>query len=165
MLMMAMGMAWAGDAAKHTTATTAAGKAAGAEKMKAMQAAMMKCSVCKHMAVKMDQFGPMTMDVAKLNDGIAVIHGVNDPSKAAAFHAACKEVKTAGEACMTMTDEQAKTDLCEFCQSIRGIMKSGGKMSNGETKTGDVMVLTSSDPAVQAQIMTLGDKCAMMAEM
>jgi hypothetical protein len=64
---------------------------------------------------------------------------------------------------MTMTDEQARTQLCEFCQSVRGAAKAGARLSSGETRTGDMMVLTSSDPGVQAQLMTLQQKCAMMA--
>jgi hypothetical protein len=68
----------------------------------------------------------------------------------------------AGEACMTMTDEQAKTGLCEFCQEFRGVMKAGAKMSHGETKTGDVMVLTSSDPALKARLDGMATKCELM---
>ena len=105
----------------------------------------------------------MKMEVAKLNDGIALMHSVTDPAKAATFHAVGKEMGTAGEACIAMTDEQAKTQLCEYCQGIRSVMKAGAKMSQGNTKMGDIMVLTSSDPAVQSQISALGEKCAMMA--
>ncbi len=159
MLTLVAGVAFAG-----TAATKAAG-AAGADHMAAMKAEMMKCSVCKHMAAHMDEFGAMTMESAQLNDGVAMMHGVKDPAKAAAFHAASKETEAAGMACMTMTDEQAKTDLCAFCQDIRSAMKAGAKMSNGHTATGDIMVMTSSDPAVQKQLTGIAEKCAMMAKM
>lgn len=151
-LMIAMGIAWAGDMAKPA-----------AEQMEAMKAAMAKCSVCKIMVPHMDELGPMKMEVVKLNDGIAVMHNVTDPAKAAKLHAVCKEMGVAGEACMAMTDEQAKAQLCENCQDIRSVVKAGATMSTGDTKMGDIMVFTSSDPAVQAKIAAMGEKCALMA--
>jgi hypothetical protein len=172
-LALATGLAWAGEAAKGGSAGSPKGKAhgaaAGAEHgmdMAAMKAEMMKCAVCKNMAPQVETFMPiMTMDSAKLNDGVMMMHGVSDPSKAAEFHALCSQMAKAGEATMTMTDEQAKTELCPFCQGIRSAMKSGAKMSKGETKLGDVMVMTSADPAVQTQLFALADQCAMMSEM
>jgi hypothetical protein len=166
MLAIVTGMAWAGDAAKQATATGAKDvtMAASPQKMQEMKAAMMKCAVCKNMATHWDELAPvMTMEVAKLNDGIAMIHGVSDPSKVAMFHADCKLTSTAGEATMAWTDEQAKAQLCDFCNEIRTVMKSGAKMSSGPTKMGDIMIITSADPAVQAKITALGDKCAAMA--
>ena len=61
-----------------------------------------------------------------------------------------------------MTDEQVKTELCGFCQGMHSAMKAGAKMSTGMTKMGDIMVLTSSDPAVKAQIDELAKQCEMM---
>ncbi len=156
-LAVTAGMAWAGDM------TSPHGKMTS-EQMQAMKASMMKCSVCKHMAVHMDELGPvMTMEVAKLNDGMAMMHNITDPAKIAVFRAAGKETSAAGMACMAMTDEQAKAELCEFCQEIRSVVKSGATMSMGDTKMGDIMVFTSSDPTVQAKIAALGTKCEMMA--
>lgn len=155
---LAIGAAWAGDAKKEATHG-----AAGADHMKMMMDEMMKCSVCKNMAPAMAEIGPsMTMDFARLNDGVAMMHGVTDPSKAATFHAACAATEKAGMACVTMTDEQAKAELCGFCQGVRGVMKAGAKMSTGQTKMGDIMVITSSDPAVKTQIDALAAQCEMM---
>jgi phosphoribosylaminoimidazole (AIR) synthetase len=138
---------------------------AGNAKMEAMKTEMMKCAVCKNVAMRMDEIGPMGMEPVKLNDGFSVRHWVmsNDPAKIAAFHAACDACGKAGEACMTMTDAQAKTDLCGFCQGIRTAMKAGAHMSKGMTKKGDVMVVTSADAAVQGQLTALAEKCEMMA--
>jgi len=115
-LAVAVGIAWAGDM------TSPQGKMTS-DQMQAMKASMLKCSVCKHMAAHLDELGPvMTMEVAKLNDGVAVMHNITDPAKIAVFRAAGKETSAAGMACMAMTDEQAKAELCEFCQrSLRGV--------------------------------------------
>jgi hypothetical protein len=36
-------------------------------------------------------------------------------------------------------------------------------MSIGQTKTGDILVLTAKDPALQTRIAALASKCEMMA--
>ncbi len=152
----AMTVAIAGDMSKSASSSSP---------MEQMKAEMMKCFVCKHVAMHMDEIGPMGMEAVKLNDGVSINHWVqgNDPKRIAAFHSACGEANTAGQACMSMTDEQARTQLCEFCQSIRSAAKAGARLSFGETKSGDIMVLTSPDPTVQGQLTTLQQKCAMMA--
>lgn len=156
-MLLAMAVAHAGDTMKKS--------AAAPDHTEMMKAQMANCVVCKTMVPHMDSLGPvMTMEVANLNDGVAIMHGVSDPAKAAEFHTMCAEMHKAGEACATMTDEQAKTQLCSFCQEMHGTIKAGAKMSAGSTKMGDIMVLTSSDPAVKQRIDVLGEKCAMMAE-
>ncbi len=154
-VVLAFALVWAGTPAK--TGMT------GNPQMEMMKAEMMKCAVCKNMAMHMDEIGPMKMEAVQLNNGVAIIHTVVNSKNVATFHATCDEMSKAGEACMTMTDEQAKTDLCPFCQDMRSAMKAGAQMSKGHTKKGGMMVLTSSDPAVQAQLTTLQQKCAMMA--
>ena len=124
---------------------------------------MANCAVCKAMVPHMDSLGPvMTMEVANLNDGVAIMHSVSDPAKVAEFHEMSAEMHKNGEVCMNMTDEQAKTQLCPMCQEMRATMKAGAKMSAGATKNGDIMVLTSADPTIKTKIDALGQKCAMM---
>jgi hypothetical protein len=147
---------WAGDPAKQATT-----KPTSAKQLEMMKAEMSKCAVCKTMAARLDEIGPMQVEVVKLNDGTAFIHNVT-PNKAAVYHQASAELMKAGEASMTMTDAQAKTELCDICQGFRDVMKAGANMSNGQTKYGDLCVVTSKDPKVQAQIASLGEKCAMM---
>lgn len=146
-VVLAIGLVWAGDK-KATT---------DAAKMDGMMAEMMKCAVCKNMASQMEAIGPMGMEVTALNDGMAMRHWVksDDAKKIAAFHTGSAACAKAGEACMTMTDEQAKTDLCQWCQEVRSAMKAGAKMSYGTTKKGDLMVITSPEPTVQAQLTNL----------
>lgn len=155
-VVLAFALVWAGTPSKGTT---------GNAQMEQMKAEMMKCAVCKNMAMHMDEIGPMGMEAVQLNDGLAMRHWVksSDPKKIAAFHAACDATSKAGEACMSMTDEQAKTDLCQFCQDMRSAMKAGAHMSQGHTTNGDMMVLTSSDATVQGQLTALQQKCAMMS--
>ena len=156
-LVLACSVAWAGDPAKDSAV-----QSASAANMETMKTEMMKCAVCKNMAAHLDEIGPIQSDVVKLNNGFAQIHSV-PAAKVATLQKACDEATKACQATVSMTDEQAKTQLCPMCQGIRDAMKAGAHMSQGKTKTGDMMVLTSTDPKVQSQIVALGDKCAMMA--
>lgn len=152
------GAAVAGEGHKHSTASM--------DMKSAMMAEMMKCSVCSHMAPHMESLGPvMKMEVVNLDNGVAIMHKVTDASKLAEFRTMNAEMHAAGGKCMEMSDADAQSKLCSFCQSVRSNVKAGAMMSVGETKTGDMMVLTSGDPAVQKSLAELAANCAMMAEM
>lgn len=138
--------------------------AAKAKHMEAMMGEMMKCTICKNYASRLQEIGPMGMDVVTLDNGMAILHDVKSETGVKAFHAAHDEASKAGAACMKMTDEQAKSELCHFCQEIRSVMKKGASFSAGKTKSGDLMVLTSNDAAVQKDIAALQLQCAAMAE-
>jgi len=164
-LALGLGVAYAADTMQKSSAPKASAAApAGMPSMQMMKDQMAHCAVCKAMVPHLDSLGPvMKTEVAKLNDGVAIMHMITDPTKVAELHAVDAEMAKAGSVCMTMTDEQAKTQLCPMCQEIREIAKAGGHVSQGDTKNGNVMVVTSSDAAVQTKITDLGSKCAMMA--
>ena len=131
--------------------------------MKAMTAEMEKCSVCKPMAAKMDVLGPvMTSEFVKLNDGMAIMHEITDPKVLPTYRGVMAEMHKNGEACMSYTPEQAKTQLCSMCQEMHALMTSGAHMSVGDTKNGSIMTLTSADPAVQTKIASMQMKCQEM---
>ncbi len=153
MLLVTTAAVWAGDPAMN--------KQTSAKQLEMMKAEMMKCTVCKHMAMHLDEIGPVQTEVSHLNNGMAVIHNV-PPDKATVFHQASEECSKAGQEAMNLTDAQAQTQLCAMCQGIRAATKAGATMSQGSTKNGEIMVLTSNDPKVQAQLTDLGEKCAMM---
>ena len=166
LLAMTCTAAWAEGQTQAPTKAPATTKApaaptTSAKQLEMMKAEMSKCAVCKPMAAHLDEIGPISMEVVKLDNGIAMLHSV-PAAKVAAYQSAAKEVHAAGEASMTMTDEQAKTSLCPMCQGLRDAMKAGAKATAGMTKHGDLVVFTSDDPAVQAQLTSLGDKCAAM---
>ncbi len=136
--------------------------------MEAMKAEMLKCYVCKNMASKWDEIGPMGMESTKLNDGLLLSSWVKseDPKKVEAYHAAAAACTKAVGETLEWTDEQAKGgELCEWCQDVRGALKSGAHFSSGSTKNGDMKVLTATDPAVQAKLAAMHEKCVMMIAM
>ena len=160
LLLLLAGAATAGDMKKKNEAHAGMD---GDGKMAMMMKEMMNCDVCKHMVPHMNELGPvMTNDIIMLNDGVAMMHGVSDPAMLKTYREVSAEMGEAGEACMALNDKDAKTHLCEMCQDIRSAVHAGARLSMGDTKTGDVMVLTSEDPAVQKQLSELGTKCEMM---
>ena len=134
--------------------------------MKAMQAEMMNCMIGKNMVPHMAELMPvMTMELVTLNDGMAVIHGVTDPSKVELLHSCGAKMAEAGEASMELSDDEAKTQLCGPCQGMRTLMVDGAKMSVGDTENGDIMVFTSEDPAVQSKIWAYEQEMRQMMAM
>jgi len=71
----------------------------------------------------------------------------------------------AGASCMTFTPEEAKQKLCSYCYQMYEIVNAGGIMSTGDTDNGDMMVFSSTDPAVQEKIDGLQKACEAMAAM
>jgi hypothetical protein len=131
--------------------------------MAAMIAEMQKCAVCKHMVAGLPEFGPsMKSEIVHLPDGMAMIHTITDPTKVAVYHAAAAEVAKAGEAAMTMTPEQIKTQLCSNCQEMVGMAMAGASISHGMTKDGDILIITAKDPALIARINAYQTKCEQM---
>jgi len=155
-VILAFALVWAGDK-----------KAATTPQMEQMKAEMMKCAVCKSMAGQMEQLMPaMKMEVVKLDNGMAMMGTVTNPKMVATYHGVCDQWSEAFAAGMQTTDDKAKTDLCQHCQGMRGVMKAGAQMSYGKTENGDLLVFSSNDPAVKAHIGTLYDQCVtMMSQM
>jgi hypothetical protein len=132
--------------------TAWAGEPAAADH-EAMMAGLMDCAVCKNMAPHMATLMPvMSLEFVEMTNGMAMVHAVSDPSKIAEYHEMSAATAKAGQACMTFSDTEASENLCHFCQSIRSLGKAGATVSHGDTKAGDMLVITSEDPAVQAQI-------------
>jgi hypothetical protein len=161
---MGMGLLLAASVYAGETATKSTAKPTDkAAEMQAMKAEMMKCSVCKPMASKMEMLGPaMSTEVVKLNNGMAIVHEISDPKMLPTFRTACAEMHKAGEASKTFTPEQTKTQLCTVCQEMHTLMAQGATMSLGDTKNGSIFALTSADPAVQTKIASFQMKCAEM---
>jgi len=155
-VILAFAPVWAGDK-----------KATTNPQMEQWKAEAAKCAVCKNMVGTMDVLMPvMKMEVVKLDNGMAMTGAITDPKLVATYHGVCDQWGGAMAAALQMNDEKAKTDLCQICQEMRGVVKAGAQMSYGKTKKGDLLVFSSNDPAVQSQIAAHYDKCvAMMSQM
>ena len=153
---LAFALLWAGDK-----------KAAPNPQMEQWKAEAMKCAVCKNMVGSMEQLMPaMKMEVVKLDNGMAMTGAVTDPKLVATYHGVCDQWGGAMATAVQLADDKAKTDLCQHCQSMRGVVKAGAQMSYGKTQNGDMLVFSSNDPAVQAKISDFHSQCvSMMSQM
>ncbi|HLG94214.1 MAG TPA: hypothetical protein VI546_05200 [candidate division Zixibacteria bacterium] len=155
---LAFAFVWAGDAKKGTM---------DPKMIEQMKAEMMKCAVCKNMVGTAEQIFPvMKMEVVKLDNGMAMTGTITDPKQVATYHALCDKWSAGFATAVQMADDKATTDLCQHCQMMRGVVKAGAQTSYGKTETGDLLVFSSNDPAVQAKISDLHAQCvAMMSQM
>jgi len=136
----------------------AAQKTMSADHMAMMKAEMMKCAVCKNMAAHLDEIAP-SGNVVKLNNGFAQIHSVAPAKRRPCRRPAPRWARLASS--LSMTDEQAKTQLCEMCQGMREAMKAGAQISHGNTRR---RYRGSPPPTPRCRpARALGDKCAMMS--
>lgn len=148
LLAIAAAPAWAGDQGKGD--------------MEAMMAEMANCNVCKNMLPHMPELAPvMGGEVVKLSNGMAVIHTVSDPDKVALLQKVGKKMGQACAASKSLSDGDAESQLCTLCSEVRMALKSGAELGGGPMKHGDMFVLTSSDPKVQAKIAKVEEKFAM----
>lgn len=140
-----------------------AGEGHGHGDQEAMMAEMANCHVCKNMLPHLAELGPvMGGEVVKLSNGVAVIHTVSDPGKVELLQQVGTKMGMACASAAEMSDADAKGSLCTICTDVRAAIVAGADMGGGPTKTGDIFVLTSSDPKVQAKIAQVGEKFAMM---
>ena len=135
--------------------------------MEAMKADMMNCKICKAMTPNMATFGPvMTTEVVKMDNGMAMVHHISDPKVVPTFQKVCDEMSAAGKSCTAMSEAEWKAALCDHCEGIMTLVQSGAVIGSGHTKDGSMLVLTSSDPAVQTKIASFEMQCEkMMAAM
>jgi hypothetical protein len=131
----------------------AAAALAGDAAHDAEMAEYMNCTICKHMMVQMETLGPvMKHEMIAMDDGLAMYHWVTDDTKAALLHEVTDKMHAAGMETKDWTEAQAKEHLCKFCEGFHGLLSAGAHMSKGRSTNGDLMVITSPDPAVQAKI-------------
>ncbi len=131
--------------------------------MEAMKAEFSKCLMCKNFIPIMDTVMPvMQTEFVTLDNGMAMVHTVTDPAKVKLLHEVDAKMGESAKACMALSDADAPKQLCALCQDIRSCAKAGAQVSHGSTKSGDMLVVTSADPKVQAQITSLQAKYASM---
>jgi hypothetical protein len=131
--------------------------------MEMIKAEFAKCMMCKNYLPVFDELMPVLQtEFVQLDGGMAMMHTVSDPDKVELLHqASAKLAETAGTA-MQLSDEDAKTQLCMMCQEMRSLAHEGAQVTSGLTKNGDLVVLMSKDPKVQAQISTFKGHCEAM---
>ena len=140
-----------------------AGHTGDKAQMEAMKAEFGKCLMCKNFVPVFDQLMPVLQgEVVVLDNGMAMVHTVTDPTKVQLLHGVDAKLGETAPACMALSDADAAKQLCSLCQDIRSLSKAGAVVGHGTTKSGDMLVITSADPKVQAQIGSFKVKCATM---
>ena len=135
----------------------------GKAPMDAIKAEFAKCMMCKHYLPVFDELMPVLQtEFVQLDSGMIMVHTVTDPAKVKLLHGASSKLSETAGAAMQLSDAEAKKQLCGMCQEMRRLALAGAHVSSGLTKSGDVVVLLSDDPEVQAQIATFKGQCEAM---
>lgn len=140
-----------------------AGHGGDKAQMEAMKAEFAKCMMCKNFLPVFDDLMPVLHnEVVMLDNGMAMLHTVSDPAKTKLLHGVDAKMNESFGTCVALSDADAAKQLCTLCQDLRSLVKAGAQMSHGTTKSGDIMVLTTADPKVKAQLSSFQAKCATM---
>jgi hypothetical protein len=111
---------------------------------------MQNCPICKSMTAETGLMEHMTWNTYLTATGMMGVCNVDPKYKDAYMRANTKMMAV-------VKDLEAGKDvgpLCGFCTSYTNLMKAGAKSETFPTASGDIMLLTSTDPAVIDQIHT-----------
>jgi len=118
---------------------------------------MKECAVCSVMAGDGELMKHMTWEIHKIGPGMLCITSVPADLKDSFDAAGKKMMETvAGLAAKFQAGEQVK--LCSFCQAMAELMQAGAKQESVDTKTGSILIVSSTDPAVIEKIHAHADK-------
>ncbi len=120
-------------------------------------AEMQKCAVCKVWAEKPDLMKAMTFETHKIDNGMLCVMNVPKEQKKEFDAVHAEMMKNIAK---VMADEKAgkPVELCHFCQSMSKLTQAGAKQQNVGTSTGMILLVTSDNPQVVAQIHAQADK-------
>ena len=122
-----------------------------------IMAEMKKCAVCKHLAENPQVMMSMGWETHKIDNGMLSITTV--PSKMKKdFDEVSEKMHQAIEQVQADKKAGKEVQLCNFCSSMAELMKAGAKEQRIETKTGEIHLCTSDDPAVVKKIHEQADK-------
>jgi hypothetical protein len=120
---------------------------------------MEKCAICKNMAPVMASLHRIKWDPHVIENGMLTITVVPDDLKTEWANAQQSMMKT-----LTRMEKGEKLHCCGFCQTMGKLIQAGAKKQEIKTVGGDIMMLTSSDPAVVKQIHEMVKKTVMEHE-
>jgi len=143
LLAFALAAAWSGAVYAET----------GLEKM---VTEMQKCEICKHLAEKPELMKNMIWETHKIDDGMLCLTTVAKDQRKE-FEAVSEKMLRSIEQVKSDAKEGKEVQLCSYCSSIGELMKSGAKQQHIKTRTGDIFMVTSDDPAVVKKIHEVAD--------
>lgn len=136
-------LAWAAEGEKPQMT-----KEKMAEKKMQMKAEFSKCHVCKSMVPYMETewWWSTGHEVLDLKNGVVVMHLATDKKYLGDFHKMCSAMEMAIGEVKTMTEKEAQGKMCQHCQDMASLGRSGANMESFLTQSGSLMVMTSDKP-------------------
>jgi hypothetical protein len=126
-----------------------------------MLAEMKKCDVCKNLIENPELLMSMDWETHKTENGMLSLSTVPKKKKKD-FDKVNGKMRHAIEQVTADVKAGKEVHLCSFCSEMAELMKAGAKQQHIETKTGEIEMCTSDDPAVVKKIHELADKAIAM---
>jgi hypothetical protein len=123
-----------------------------------MMAEMKKCEMCKHIAADPGLMQNMTWETHKIDNGMLCVSTVPKEMKSQ-FDALSAKMESSMQKMKTSTE---KPELCEICEGMSELVKSGAKEKEIELTNGSIHMLTSDDPSMVQKIHAEADKAIEM---
>jgi hypothetical protein len=118
---------------------------------------MKKCAVCKVIAEDPDLMESMTWECHKVESGMLCLMTVPKDKKEK-FDEVHKKMKE--NIAKVKADQAAgkEAELCSFCKGMGELEQAGAKSESVDTKTGEIYMVTATDPALIAKIHAHADQ-------
>ncbi len=116
------------------------------------------CAMCKNLTLVPDFMKNLHHELVKVDRGFLMVTTA-DPGFVKQYKEASAKMNAVGE--KLMAGEQLP--MCGCCNAFGALLMKGAKMEARELKNGDVMLVTSDDPALVQELHAYVDKD--MAEM
>ncbi|MEW6747181.1 MAG: hypothetical protein AB1486_30975 [Planctomycetota bacterium] len=120
---------------------------------------MKKCYLCALFAESPEMLTVARPNVVMLKNGVAIVHTVQDKQALARYQEFQKRFHERVAKLKDLPQGEAHSKLCGICQEMCDLTTSGATFDWSLTDTGDLTVMTASDPAVVRKIQELGKSC------
>lgn len=114
---------------------------------------MEKCGFCKHLMEDPEMLNHCTWEHHNIGNGIVTVSTV-EKEYLPAYRTAMVKMQEVGK----KMEQGEMVPMCGMCTAMGGLMQKGVKWEYVETQHGDIMIMTSDDPELVAELHAFSDK-------
>jgi hypothetical protein len=114
---------------------------------------MEKCGFCKHLLEDPEMLDHCTWEHHNLEDGMMSVSTV-EKEYLPSYREAMAKMQEVGE----KMEQGEMVPMCGMCTAMGELMQKGAEWEYVQTEHGDIMIMTSDDPEVIAELHAFSDK-------
>ena len=120
------------------------------------------CNVCSAWAAHPRRWTGVKWETCNIQNGVATLMPVSDPTKVAEFHQAWDQCKVEMDKAAKMSKAEAQSHLCAMCQGYYNVTREGAQWDCVKTESGLLCLLTSKKAKVVTAIQNQAAACREM---